>query len=66
MKKKRKNYIINLSKKFSIVSQFTSFVAVEERSEVRKVIITGIFLILPKSGERKMSLLSSLKAVVVT
>ena len=33
MKKKRKNYIIELSVKFSIVTQFTSFIAVEKRDE---------------------------------
>lgn len=34
MKKDRKSYIINVSKEYSIVSQFTSFVAIEEREKV--------------------------------
>lgn len=33
VKRNRKNYIIDLSKKFSIITQFTSFVAVEKREE---------------------------------
>ena len=34
MKKERKSFIINTSKEYSIVSQFTSFVAIEEREKV--------------------------------
>ena len=34
VKKERKSYIINISKEYSIVSQFTSFVAIEEREKV--------------------------------
>jgi len=33
-KKNLKNYVIKLSTKFSIVTEFTSFVAVEHRDEV--------------------------------
>lgn len=36
VKKERKSYIINISKEYSIVSQFTSFVAIEEREKVRE------------------------------
>ncbi len=35
VKRDRKSYIINISKEYSIVSQFTSFVAIEEREKVR-------------------------------
>ena len=35
VKKERKSFIINISKDYSIVSQFTSFVAIEEREKVR-------------------------------
>ena len=34
MKRDRKAYIINISKEYSIVSQFTSFEAIEEREKV--------------------------------
>ena len=34
IKRDRKSYIINISKEYSIVSQFTSFVAIEEREKV--------------------------------
>ena len=34
VKRDRKSYIINISKEYSIVSQFTSFVAIEEREKV--------------------------------
>lgn len=34
MKRDRKSFIINISKEYSIVSQFTSFVAIEEREKV--------------------------------
>ena len=34
LKKNRKNYIIELSKEYSIVTQFTSFVAIEKREKV--------------------------------
>ena len=34
VKRERKDYIINVSKEYSIVSQFTSFVAIEEREKV--------------------------------
>ena len=37
-KKETKADIINLSKQFSIVTQFTSFVAIEEREKVRIVL----------------------------
>ena len=36
MKKERKSFIINISKDYSIVSQFTSFVAIEEREKARE------------------------------
>ena len=35
VKRDRKAFIINTSIEYSIVSQFTSFVAIEEREEVR-------------------------------
>ena len=35
VKHDRKAYIINLSKEYSIVTQFTSFVAIEHRDEVK-------------------------------
>jgi len=34
IKRDRKSYIINVSKEYSIVSQFTSFVAIEKREKV--------------------------------
>ena len=34
VKRDRKDYIISLSKEFSVVSKFTSFVAVEHREKV--------------------------------
>lgn len=34
-KKTMKDYIINVSKKYSIVTQFTSFIAVEKREKVK-------------------------------
>ena len=34
IKRDRKSYIINISKEYSIVSQFTSFVAIEKREKV--------------------------------
>ena len=34
LKKNRKNYIIELSQEYSIVTQFTSFVAIEKREKV--------------------------------
>ena len=34
LKTERKQYIIDLSKKFSIVTPYTSFVAVEDRTQV--------------------------------
>ena len=34
IKRDRKSYIINISKGYSIVSQFTSFVAIEKREKV--------------------------------
>ena len=34
LKRERKDYIINTSKEYSIVSPFTSFVAIEVREEV--------------------------------
>jgi len=37
-KKNRKNYVIKLSTDFSIVTEFTSFVAIEKRDEVRYLI----------------------------
>ena len=37
MKRDRKSYIINISKEYSIVSQFTSFVAIEEREKVSRL-----------------------------
>ena len=39
LKRDRKSYIINISKEYSIVSQFTSFVAIEEREKVHLVIL---------------------------
>jgi len=33
-----KNYVIKLSTNFSIVTEFTSFVAVEKREEVRHLV----------------------------
>lgn len=36
VKRDRKSYIINISKEYSIVSQFTSFVAIEEREKVSR------------------------------
>ena len=36
-KKSMKDYIINLSKKYSIVTQFTSFIAVEKREKVKSL-----------------------------
>ena len=38
VKRDRKSYIINISKEYSIVSQFTSFVAIEERHKVRSLL----------------------------
>ena len=37
VKKKRKDYIVNLSIKHSVVTQFTSFIAVEKRDKVSGV-----------------------------
>ena len=34
IKRDRKSYVINISKEYSIVSQFTSFVAIEKREKV--------------------------------
>ena len=36
VKRDQKSFVINISKEYSIVSQFTSFVAIEEREKVRK------------------------------
>ena len=33
IKRDRKSYVINISKEYSIVSQFTSFVAIEKREK---------------------------------
>ena len=41
IKRDRKAYIINISKEHSIVSQFTSFVAIEEREKVSMKTTTG-------------------------
>lgn len=41
VKRDRKDYIISLSKEFSVVSKFTSFVAIEHRE---KVIFQTIFV----------------------
>ena len=43
VKRDRKSYIINISKEYSIVSQFTSFVAIEEREKVGRD-YTSMFL----------------------
>ena len=37
VKRDQKSFVINISKEYSIVSQFTSFVAIEEREKVRKI-----------------------------
>ena len=42
VKKERKSYIINISKEYSIVSQFTSFVAIEEREKVHAHVCTSV------------------------
>ena len=36
VKRDQKSFVINISKEYSIVSQFTSFVAIEEREKVRE------------------------------
>ena len=42
IKRDRKSYIINISKEYSIVSQFTSFVAIEKREKVSNVVHTCV------------------------
>lgn len=37
VKRDQKSFVINISKEYSIVSQFTSFVAIEEREKVREI-----------------------------
>ena len=39
IKRDRQSYIINISKEYSIVSQFTSFVAIEEREKVGRSVV---------------------------
>ena len=49
MKRERKSYIINISKEYSIVSQFTSFVAIEEREKVSLVPSSSSSVLSPPS-----------------
>ena len=44
VKRDRKAYIINVSKEYSIVSQFTSFVAIEEREKVSPDMVCELVL----------------------
>ena len=44
VKRDRKSYIINVSKEYSIVSQFTSFVAIEEREKVSPDMVCELVL----------------------
>ena len=39
VKRDRKDYIISLSKEYSLVTKFTSFVAVEHREKVKQPIV---------------------------
>lgn len=46
LKKKRHPHIVNLSIDQSIVSQYTSFVAVEEREEVKICVFSQLFSVI--------------------
>ncbi|XP_064404134.1 protein mono-ADP-ribosyltransferase PARP4-like isoform X3 [Halichondria panicea] len=58
LKRDRKSYIINISKDYSIVSQFTSFVAIEEREKDEKFDSShgpSIMQLVEKEGVDKLS-----------
>ena len=43
IKRDRKSYIINISKEYSIVSQFTSFVAIEKREKASNELLYNYY-----------------------